>query len=111
MNVLARAAIAAAIAMVLVAIPIAVLASYVDRDWSLYTATTPDSAYRLFLDPFPDERSCQADASIVRRNGGFAQCRSSYVLAFDRSLHDRLIFEFLSPANPFARICGRAFNT
>jgi hypothetical protein len=106
-NAVTRAAAIAAATLVLVGIPATVLASYVDRQWSLYTADAPGAAYRLFLDPFPDARSCETDAAIVRRNGGRAQCRSRYVLAFDRGFHDRLAWEFLSPANPFARICGR----
>jgi hypothetical protein len=110
MRVFTRLAVIAAIAIALLGIPAAVLASYVDRQWSLYTASDAASAYHLFLDPFPDVRSCEVDAAIVRRNGGSAQCRSRYVLALDRGLHDRLAWEFLSPANPFARICGRAIG-
>jgi hypothetical protein len=105
-----RLALIAGIAIALLGIPAAVLASYVDRQWSLYTAVDDRSAYHLFLDPFPDARSCEVDAAIVRRNGGSAQCRSRYVLALDRGLHDRLAWEFLSPANPFARMCGRAIG-
>jgi hypothetical protein len=108
MRIFTRFAVVAAIAVALLGIPATVLASYVDRQWSLYTAADAGSAYRLFLDPFPDARSCEVDAGIVRRNGGTAQCRSRYVLAFDRSLRDRLAWEFLSPANPFAKICGAA---
>jgi hypothetical protein len=89
-------ALIAVIAIALLAIPATVLASYVDRQWSLYTASDAGSAYHLFLDPFPDARSCEADAAIVRRNGGSAQCRSRYVLALDRGLHDRLAREFLA---------------
>ena len=110
MRVFRRFALIAVIAIALLAIPATLLASYVDRQWSLYTASDAGSAYRLFLDPFPDARSCEADAAIVRRNGGSAQCRSRFVLALDRGLHDRLAWEFLSPANPFARICGRAIG-
>ena len=105
-----RLALVAVIAIALLGIPAAVLASYVDRQWSLYTASDAGSAYHLFLDPFPDAHSCEVDAAIVRRNGGAAQCRSRFVLALDRGLHDRLAWEFLSPANPFARICGRAIG-
>ena len=89
-------ALIAVIAVALLGVPATVLASYVDRQWSLYTATDSGSAYRLFLDPFPDARSCEIDAAIVRRNGGSAQCRSRYVLALDRGLHDRLARELLS---------------
>jgi hypothetical protein len=110
MRTLKRLAVVAGITIVLLGIPAAVLASYVDRQWSLYTALDARSAYGLFLDPFPDARSCEVDAAIVRRNGGAAQCRSRYVLALDRGLHDRLAWEFLSPANPFARICGTAIG-
>jgi hypothetical protein len=110
MRVFTRLALITAVAIALLGIPTAVLASYVDREWSLYTASDAGSAYHLFLDPFPDAHSCEADAAIVRRNGGSAQCRSRLVLALDRGLHDRLAWEFLSPANPFARICGRAIG-
>jgi hypothetical protein len=72
----------------------AVLSTYVDREWALYTATDTRAAYRLFLDPFPDRASCEADAAIVRRNGGFAQCRSQLTLQFDRSFHERMAGEF-----------------
>jgi hypothetical protein len=110
MRVFRRLAVIAVIAIALLAVPVTVLASYVDQQWGLYTASAPGSAYRLFLDPFPDARSCEVDAAIVRRNGGSAQCRSRFVLALDRGLHDRLAWEFLSPANPFARICGTAID-
>ncbi|HTA40498.1 MAG TPA: hypothetical protein VK760_15540 [Candidatus Acidoferrales bacterium] len=110
MRIVTRLAVVAAITIALLGIPAAVLASYVDRQWSLYTASDASSAYHLFLDPFPDARSCEVDAKIVRRNGGTAQCRSHYVLSLDRSLRDRLAWEFLSPANPFAKICGAAFE-
>jgi hypothetical protein len=106
MTMFKRLALIAGIAAVLIAVPATVLASYVDRQWSLYTASDADPAYHLFIDPFPDEHSCQVDAKIVRRNGGQAQCRSRYVLAFDRGLRDRLAWEFIGPANPFARLCG-----
>jgi hypothetical protein len=108
MRVVTKPALITVIAIALLGIPAAVLGSYVDREWSLYTAGDAGSAYHLFLDPFPDAHSCEVDAAIVRRNGGSAQCRSRFVLALDRGLHDRLAWEFLSPANPFARICGRA---
>ncbi len=107
-NARARIAAIAAVVVLLVGIPAAVTASYVDREWALYTAPSAGAAYELFLDPFPDEQSCEADAAIVRRNGGFAQCHDRYVLAFDRSVRDRLAWEFLSPENPFARICRPA---
>ncbi len=110
MRIFTRLAAIAGITIALLAIPAAVLASYVDRQWSLYTASEAGSAYRLFLDPFPDARSCEADAAIIRRNGGSAECRSRYVLALDRGVRDRLAWEFLSPANPFARICGRVIG-
>jgi hypothetical protein len=108
MSTIKRLALVAGIAIGLIGIPGTVLASYVDRQWSLFTASPADPAYRLFLDPFPDERTCEADAKIVRRNGGSAQCRSHYVLAFDRGVRDRLAWEFLSPAGPFARLCAGA---
>ena len=110
MRVFTRFAVIAAVTIALLAIPAVVLASYADRQWSLYTASDARSEYRLFLDPFPDARSCEVDAAIVRRNGGTAQCRSRYVLALDRSLRDRLAWEFLSPANPVAKICGTAIG-
>jgi hypothetical protein len=109
-RIFSRFAVIAAITLALLGIPAAVLASYVDRQWSLYTASDASSAYHLFLDPFPDARSCEVDAKIVRRNGGAAQCRRRYVLSLDRSLRDRLAWEFLSPANPFAKICGAAIG-
>lgn len=105
-----RFAVTAFVALLLLAIPATVLASYVDRQWGLYTAGDSASSYRLFLDPFPDARSCEVDAAVVRRNGGLAQCRSRYVLAFDRGVRDRLAWEFLSPGNPFARLCGKAIG-
>jgi hypothetical protein len=108
MPFLKRLALIAGIAAVAIAIPATVLASYADRQWSLYTASDQDPAYHLFLDPFPDEHSCEVDAKVVRRNGGKAECRSRYVLAFDRGLRDRLAWEFIGPANPFARLCSGA---
>ena len=96
MRVYPRLARIAVVAVAVLGISCAVAASCLDRQWSLYTASDAGSAYRLFLDPFPDAHSCEVDAAIVRRNGGAAQCRSRVVLALDRGLHDRLASEFVS---------------
>jgi len=75
--------------------------------WSLYAATDAAAPYRLFLDPFPDARSCDVDRRLILRNGGRADCRSRLVLAVGRGYDSQLAWEFLSPANPFLRLCGR----
>jgi hypothetical protein len=81
------------------------------RHWSLYAATGPQNPYHLFLEPFPDARSCNVYGKQILRVGGRARCTSKLVLSFDRARESALFWEFLSVANPWARICGRRSTT
>jgi hypothetical protein len=98
----------AAIAIVLASIvAFTVLDPHPVTHWSLYAATDASAQYRLFLDPFPDAHSCDVDRRLIVQSGGRAVCRSRLALAVGRRYDDQLAWEFLSPANPFLRLCGR----
>jgi hypothetical protein len=77
------------------------------RHWSLYAASGPDAPYHLFIDPFPDARTCRVESAKIASVGGRAYCGSHLVLSFDRAREQRLFWEFLSVANPWSRVCGR----
>jgi hypothetical protein len=76
------------------------------RHWSLYAASNAVQPYRLFLDPFPDARTCEVERDKIVNAGGRAYCGSRLVLAFDRDRESRLFWEFFSPANPWSKLCG-----
>jgi hypothetical protein len=97
-----------AIAVVAVpAVALAALRPQFQTQWALYTADEAKAPYRLYLDPFPDARSCDLDRRVVLHAGGFARCESHIVLSFDRAKRDQLFWEFESPGNPFLRLCGK----
>ena len=75
------------------------------RHWSLYAATSPHAVYHLFLEPFPDARTCETDRKKILAAGGGARCDSRLVLSF-RAQEETLFWEFFSIANPWSRICG-----
>jgi hypothetical protein len=74
--------------------------------WNLYAAATKTDSYQFFLGPFPDAHSCDVDKETILRSGGHAVCRGQLTFIAGRVLDDKLAWEFLSPANPFARLCG-----
>jgi hypothetical protein len=96
--------------IVMVAAPAIALASLrpqFETQWALYTATDAKATYTLYLDPFPDARSCEVDRRAFLRVGGFARCQSRTVLSFNSAQRDQLFWEFESPGNPFSRLCGK----
>jgi len=76
------------------------------RHWSLYAASAPGQPYHLYLDPFPDARSCNRHGIRINRAGGRAYCGSRLVLSFDAKRESQLFWE--SIADPWSRICGPA---
>lgn len=89
------------------AIAFAALRPQFEDEWALYTAPTAHGHYQLYIDPFPSARSCELDRRVVRRNGEFGRCERYVVLSFDRKAREQLFWEFESPGNPFARLCGK----
>jgi hypothetical protein len=79
---------------------------HVVRHWSLYAASSVAQPYRLFLDPFPDARTCDVERAKIVDAGGRAYCGSRLALSFDRDGESRFFWEFFSPANPWSRLCG-----
>ena len=76
------------------------------RHWGLYAATGPGKPYQLFIDPFPDAKTCSADATQIVRAGGRAYCRDRLELSFDPKREEELFWEYLSAGNPWSRLCG-----
>jgi len=76
------------------------------RHWALYAASNRHQPFHLFLDPFPNERTCLVESRVIEKAGGQAYCASHLSLTFDRVREDRLTWEFLSPSNPWSKICG-----
>jgi hypothetical protein len=95
--------IAAFVALVTLVACVSTRVELVDR-WNLYAASGPGQPYRLFLGPFPDARTCQAESAAIARTGGLAHCSDRLVLSLDRSREDQLVWEFV--ATPWRKLCG-----
>ena len=104
-----RTALVILVAMLLFAgAGIAASQAEIVQHWALYASSGPGKPFHLFLDPFPDEKTCQVDSRAIIGSGGRAYCAAHAALTFDRTGENRLLWEFLSPANPWSRLCRAA---
>jgi len=87
---------------------IATIASHAEivHHWALYAASGPGKPFHLFLEPFPDERTCRVESAAVTSAGGRSYCGQRIALTFDRQREEQLLWEFFSPSNPWSKLCG-----
>lgn len=78
----------------------------VSNVWALYASHNEAGPYQVFIDPFPNRRSCDIERRIIVGAGGHAQCRE-HPQILKRSRYLDLAWEFFSPGAPGLRLCGK----
>jgi hypothetical protein len=96
------------IALVLIAAfacTLAVVRPHVAERWGLYLGSPADRAHAvLFLDPFPNDATCETRAEVFAENAERAFCTGRHVLQFGDG-DDALLAADFNPLWPASWVC------